>query len=76
MIGVQIIKTHKSDSNVCYTFDTEWTGALLTKQLKSGVSVFAHVCEQTLDTLSYCCNNSNIYSAIGMKLSFLTYIEF
>jgi len=26
-------------------------------QLTSGVGVFAHVCEQTLDTLSTCCDN-------------------
>jgi len=38
-------------------------------QLTSGVSIFAHVREQMLDTLSNFCDN-NIHSAIWMKLSF------
>ena len=33
-------------------------------------SVFAHVWEQMLDTLSNFCDNNNIHSAILMKLSF------
>jgi len=33
-------------------FGMEWTTASLTMQLTSGVDVFAHVCEQTLDNLS------------------------
>jgi len=40
-----------------------WTTASLTMQLKSGVSFFAHVWEQMLDTLNNFCDN-NIYSAI------------
>ena len=40
-----------------------WTTASLTMQLTSGVSVFAHVWEQMLDTLSNFCDY-NIHSAI------------
>jgi len=47
-----------------------WTTASLTMQLTSGVSVFAYVWEQMLDTFSNFCDNNNIYSAIWMKLSF------
>ena len=41
-----------------------WTTGSLTMQLTSGVSVFAHVWEQMLDTLSNFCDNNNIHSAI------------
>jgi len=51
-------------------FGTEWTTASLTMQLTSGVGVFAHVCKQMLDSLSNCCDNNNIHSAIQMKLYF------
>ena len=37
------------------------TSVTVTLQLTSGVGVFAHVCEQTMDTLSNCCDNNNIY---------------
>jgi len=47
-----------------------WTTASLTMQLTSGVSVFAHVWEHMLDTLSNFCDNNNIHSAMWMKLSF------
>jgi len=58
------LKMIKSDSSVCCTLGTELTRASLTMQLTSGVSVLAHVCEQTLDTLSNFCDNNNIHSAI------------
>jgi len=63
-------KNHKDNSSVCCTFGTEWTRASLTMKLMSGVGVFAHVCEQTLDNLSSCCDTNNIHSAIWMKLYF------
>jgi len=45
-------KIIKSNSSVCCTFGMALTRASLTMQLTSGVEVFAHVCEQTLDNLS------------------------
>ena len=42
----------------------EWTRASLTMQLTGGMGVFTRVCEQTLNNLSNCCDNNNIYSAV------------
>ena len=58
MIGIQAVKIIKSDSSVCCMLGMELTRASLTMQLTSGVSVFAHVCEQMLDTLSNFCDNN------------------
>ena len=54
----------------CLAVGIGWTTASLTVQLTSGVSVFAHVWKQMLDTLSNFCDNNNIHSAVWMKLSF------
>jgi len=68
MKGVQTVKKHKNLKKViaafCRMLGIGWTTASLTMQLTSGVSVFAHVWEKMLDTLSNFCDNNNIHSAI------------
>jgi len=62
MIGVQSIKYHKSDSSALLMH--VWHG-----MDQSVIDVFAHVCEQTLDNLSNCCDNKNSH----MNETFILY---
>ena len=75
MLGVQAVKNHKKviAATAAFAARLAWNGPERHWQLQltGGVDVFAHVCEQTVDILSNCCDNNNIHSAIWMKLYFL-----